>query len=269
MSYIFIQRIRVCGANAQSAYWVVSGPSPFAYLGFSRKLVIDMTGEVGKSSEISAAILHHDFEIKGEKGEYGSFLPSQLAGAGLTSGGSTDYVGSGMSLSLQPVALCNFTASIIINVGDMFDGIDEGRISSAVRKMRISGGQIQDFARISIVDSLKDIKVPSGFFIQDRKDILVNIPSDKKIATMINAISLKNNDTAFNWVAPMCLGYYPLTEFKERDGVRSALNHAYAEPVVGLIQYVSKHDFYKEGKQVLPFPFWRYKKELDAFVVSC
>jgi CRISPR-associated protein Csy2 len=60
------------------------------------------------------------------------------------------------------------------------------------------------------------------------------------------------------------LGYATLTEFAARKGAREGYLHAYAEPLVGLVQYVSVHRLADR-----PLPLWRYAwPREDVFIVT-
>lgn len=73
-----------------------------------------------------------------------------------------------------------------------------------------------------------------------------------------------------SWLTPTTLGYAAITDFQHREFVRQGSNsederypHAFAEPMVGLVQYVSRRAF---GDR--PIPFWRhYWPQDDVFVL--
>jgi len=264
MSYLLIPRIEVFGANAQSAYTVVSGPSPLAFLGFARKLLIDLRGgDATDTDSVRVAILHHDLEMRGEDSYH--FKPSQLRGAALTSGSngkSNDYVAGGFSMSLQPVALCNLTVSLILSG---FDGSTEDEIGDAVRNLRIAGGHIRDFGRIRSFDSIEAAvkRSGNGYFMTERSDLL-NVQGKEKIRAMLTAVSKREENDG--WLIPINLGFMPITPFTQKEASRGSFPHAYAEPLIGFIQYKNRRALDKEEK---PIPFWRYARAGDAFVASC
>jgi CRISPR-associated protein Csy2 len=267
MSYILIPRIEISGANAQSAYSIVSGPSPLAFMGFARKLFIDLNGgDVTESDQVEVAILHHDLEMRGE--QFFHFHPWQIRGGSLTSsnnGTSSDYVSGTKSMSLQPLALCNLTASLIISG---IDGFGEQEIENAVQQMRIAGGQIQRCGKIVSYTNFSDIRIGNGFFIKDRNDLLSDVPAEKKMSVFLKVLhESKQPKSQFPWLLPMNLGYLPVTPFTEKKSARGQFPHAYAEPLVGLIQYVSPRQLQEQKKGI---PFWRYTRDGNAFVVkSC
>lgn len=263
MSYLLIPRIEVFGANAQSAYTVVSGPSPLAFLGFARKLLIDLRGgDATDTDHVRVAILHHDLEMRGEKSYH--FKPSQLRGAALTTGSkgmSNDYVAGGFSMSLQPVALCNLTVSLILSG---FDDFTVDQIDDAARNLRIAGGHIRDFGPIRSFDSKDDAvrRSGNGYFMTERSDLL-DVPAKDKIKAMLTAVSKREKDDG--WLIPINLGFLPITPFTQKEASRGSFPHAYAEPLIGFVQYKTRRALDEEEKLI---PFWRYARAGDAFVAS-
>ena len=265
MSYVLIPRIEIFGANAQSAYPIVTGPSPLAFLGFARCMALDLGGE--QSEKIQVAILHHDIEMRGEGDKYGSYRPSQFRGAALTvnskAGASSDYVVGGLSMSLQPVALCNLTVSLIISG---LDGFSESEIQEQVLVMRIAGGHIRQTGRVKRFETIDAAakRAGSGYFVTERRDIL-NVPADEKIKAMLLAMTQRKEGDG--WILPMNLGFLPVTPFTEKLASRKGLKHAYAEPLIGLVQYKTRRALADEKQNI---PVWRYSTSGDAlFATNC
>ena len=72
-----------------------------------------------------------------------------------------------------------------------------------------------------------------------------------------------------SWLAATVLGYAMTTPFARRRGVRMTDDgttplHAWCEPLLGLVQYVSRH---RHGQR--PIPFWRMEwMQDDVFIVT-
>lgn len=269
MSYILIPRIEIFGANAQSAYPVVTGPSPLAFLGFARKLLIDLG--VPDSENVKVAILHHDIEMRGE-GFY-NFIPAQCQGAALTTdgkrGGSVDYVNANdTSMSLQPTALCNMIMSLIITG---LNDHSEGRILDKALALRIAGGHIRNIGRIRRFDEIDHAvkRAGSGFFITERDDLL-DVSADRKIDGLLRGMSNykenKENKEGDGWILPVNLGFLPITPFTDKLlSSRGGFSHAYVEPLIGMIQYRTRRMLIQDE---LPVPFWHYGRVGSAFVAT-
>ena len=76
---------------------------------------------------------------------------------------------------------------------------------------------------------------------------------------MVEALGMQpaaeGNDT---WLSAACLGYAAITPFEHRGGVRCGYTHAFAEPLVGMVQYRSLRQRRKEAdaKKNLQSPAW-------------
>lgn len=266
--YIVIPRITVSGANAQSAWWLVSGPSPLAWVGLVRKLSRDMG--VKDCHKINVAILHHDLEMRGEI-FYGDLHPYQLnRAAALTTsknGTSNDYSSKGLKLSmgLQPVALCNLTATLVI------EGLDDVSVEDLTRRLmqsRLAGGTITGCGRIKSLEWGAILSaIGNGFFLKSRSDLLENISAIDRMDKFIKELhdSKSGDKTERKWMVPMNLGYLPITPFCPTPSARNNLPHAYAEPLVGLVEYLSKRALQPDELADL---FWGYHQEGAAFVVK-
>jgi CRISPR-associated protein Csy2 len=66
-----------------------------------------------------------------------------------------------------------------------------------------------------------------------------------------------------SWLAPAVLGYAMTTEPAHRAGVRGDHEHAFAEPLIGLVQFVSQR------QHTGPVPWWRHGWSADdVFLVT-
>lgn len=272
--YIIIPRIEVSGANAQSAWWLVSGPSPMAYLGLVRNIAIQ--SGIQNSYKINVAIIHHDIEYRGEFDKNHNFIPAQYKGACLTNSNdkksgaerSNDYVKGTLSLSMQPTALCNIKATLVI---EGLSAITETEIDKRLSCSRLAGGQIQSFGKIERLEYGAIFpRIGSGYFLKDQSDLLKGISPDRMIASLMELLRPKQ-DANGKWIkneqrlAPMSLGYLPITPPSYKASARTDIPHAYAEPLVGLIEYLPKS---KTQKNDLEHLFWGYKQVGKALVVA-
>ncbi len=269
--YIIIPRIEVFGANAQAAWWLVSGPSPMAYLGLVRNIAIQ--SGIPDSHKVNVAIIHHDIEYRGEFDEYDNFLPAQYKGACLTSSKdgpqrSKDYAAGSLSMGLQPSALCNISTTLVI---EGLSAVTDTEIAKRLSCSRLAGGQIQTFGKIERVgyDAILS-RLGSGFFLKDQSDLLKDVPPEQKIARMMEILRRKQDSNGKwikneQWLAPMSLGYIPITQPTIKTSTRTDLPHAYAEPLVGLIEYLAKS---KTQKTDLSHLFWGYQQVGKALVVT-
>lgn len=263
---ILIRDIQVNGANAQSAWWLVSGVSPLAWLGLARSMSIRLNG-LANSEQVRVSIIHHDIAMRGNV-FYGDITLHQPRGGAFTTrrnGMSSDYPAQApQSLSEQPIALCNLRASLVIHG---IPDVTEAAITDFIQEARVAGGQIQEFGNIQIAewDVLKK-QLPRGYAIAERRD-LDQVPAADRLGWMLHKLwEKKEVDSPDSWLSPMCLGYLALTKRERRHGARLGLPHAYAEPLVGMVQYLSIGKLQQEQKNI---PIWRYANpERDVFVAT-
>lgn len=250
--YLVLPRIDISDANAQPAWWIIGPPPPTAYWGFAYALGMSIDAKPE-----SIAIVHHHIEYQGEY-FYRQFHPQQYRSA--TYIDHDDYSSRNPhQLSGQPTARCRLTLSIVLRVSDEdASGIDLAHVADFLRTARIAGGAIDGFRRPQINDRMGEVRgvVRTGFCLHDRQDLMVGSERDTdNLDTLLrvtrDAQDTRNEDDAsLGWLMPTTLGYRAVTTFEQRDGVRQGLDHAYAEPLVGLVQYRSLR---KHG-----WAFWKH-----------
>lgn len=273
MSYLLLPRLRIRAANALAGNLAISPAQVLACVLFGHNLGLK-TG----CKPLRVAILHHDAQLLGEYGSDGfyDFHPQQRRGATFIDG--VDYSSKNpLALSLQPTASCHLTLSLLIQVQG---GINEKRVENFLRTARIAGGNIDGHAKIETGNELDELHLPKGFWLIERSDLLQGEGSP--VDALVAAIGRKPaRDTAppapadgtppplpESWLAASVLGYAMTTPFETRAGVRQTdagvtPPHAFCEPLLGLVQYVSPRDY---GQR--PIPWWEHGwLQDDVFVV--
>lgn len=271
MSYLLLPRLRIRAANALAGNAAISPAQVLACVLFGHNLGL----KTGCKPQ-RVAILHHDAQLLGEYGNDGfyDFHPQQRRGATFIDG--VDYSSKNPhALSLQPTASCHLTLSLLFEV----DGrINTDKIKRFLRTARIAGGNIDDHGEIEAADDLDALHLPKGFWLIERSDLLQceGSPVDALVAA-IGRKPTKPETTELtdtppplpeSWLAASVLGYAMTTPFETRAGVRQTDQgetplHAFCEPLLGLVQYVSTGDY---GQR--PIPFWEHSwLQDDVFVV--
>ena len=273
MSYLLLPRLRIRAANALAGNLAISPAQVLACVLFGHNLGLK-TG----CKPLRVAILHHDAQLLGEYGSDGfyDFHPQQRRGATFIDG--VDYSSKNPhALSLQPTASCHLILSLLIQVQG---GINEKRVENFLRTARIAGGNIDGHAKIETGNELDELHLPKGFWLIERSDLLQGEGSP--VDALVAAIGRKPaRDTAppapadgtppplpESWLAASVLGYAMTTPFETRAGVRQTdagvtPPHAFCEPLLGLVQYVSPRDY---GQR--PIPWWEHGwLQDDVFVV--
>lgn len=273
MSYLLLPRLRIRAANALVGNLAISPPQVLACVLFGHNLGLK-TG----CKPLRVAILHHDAQLLGEYGSDGfyDFHPQQRRGATFIDG--VDYSSKNPhALSLQPTASCHLTLSLLIQVQG---GINKKRVEHFLRTARIAGGNIDGHAKIETGNELDELHLPKGFWLIERSDLLQSEGSP--VDALVAAIGRKPARDAAppapadgtppplpeSWLAASVLGYAMTTPFETRAGVRQTdagdtPPHAFCEPLLGLVQYVSTRDY---GQR--PIPWWEHGwLQDDVFVV--
>jgi len=245
MTYIVIPRLQVRNANAQPAWWMIGPPAMTAYAGFVHALKL----KLGIDSILSFGVVHHDIQFLGETvfGDLHHLHPHQFRAAALIDKG--DYSSKNANvLSSQPSARCHLEVSIVVRL-PAEETFDPDIVNAFLRGGRLAGGSIVSHADISARGDIENVirKIGTGFAIHERQDLMKKVDGDRDMLDVIlrltdpaaNVARREMRDTSMNWLLPNTLGYLAISDFKERKNVRGGLPHAYAEPLVGLVQYKS------------------------------
>ena len=284
---ILIPRIKVQNANMQTGGFILGGAPLMAAAMFCHNLARQIN-----TQDLGFILIHHDRQILGGHA-YGRFTPAQRRGAVFI--GKTDYSSKNKyALSLQPTASCHLEVSLIIE----FERVrNEKRLADVVQRSRFAGGQIISFEDVQSCESTEQAlqKVRNGFVVQDKKDLLQHYQQLYQVNRLQALVQLlaqkpdnqlpdlegqklegqklegqKQEGQKLSWLSATSLGYALLEQPSEtRTGVRQAdgqdssslrsTPHAYAEPLIGLVQYQSLRDVSQvEDSEQLDSLYWRY-----------
>ena len=257
MSYLVFPRVRVQAANMLSASFLMGGPPVFAAYGLGEALCFHLGGG---AKVTGMALIHHNREALGQS-FYGVFSPQQRRAAAFTFGKSangSDYSSKNPhALSLQPVACAHLRVSIIWEL-EQVAGVKEAR--EFLHRARLSGGLVTGHGEIVLEDSLEAAfdRVGNGYVVTDRRDMLED-KGKNQAELLVEALGAQPSAGEDNtWLSATCLGYAAITSFEHRGGARCGYPHAFAEPLVGLVQYRSLRQWRKEAdaEEALWRPVW-------------
>lgn len=257
MNYTLIPHMKVQAANIHSCGFMVGGAPLMAASLFAHAIArqLDVPDE-------GIILIHHDRQELGKwttKGIYTDpkdkktylglipqFLPQQRRGAVYID--KTDYSSKNKhALSLQPTVTAHLDISLILAL----EGVSNtGLLDKLIRdQTRFAGGQIISIGKIAHYGDLWDVteKMPNGFLVQDRQaDLLAHQQATglNRIEALVDLLAMRaDGEAARSWMSAAVLGYALLEAPVKRAGAREGYAHAYAEPLVGLVQYVSKRQF--------------------------
>ena len=272
MSYLVFPRVRVQAANMLSCSFLVGGPPIFAAYGLGEALCHHLGGK-GRVSGL--AFIHHHRQALGQSNKYGQFMPQQRRGAAFTfDWGSKDWKGSDYSsknkyaLSLQPVACAHWLVSLI---WDLENVRDEAGACRFLHQARLAGGLITQHGKIVFTETMTEALdcVRNGYIVLDRRDLL-EYPGCNQAESLVQALgavfSAKSGNT---WLSATCVGYAAITDFAHRARAREGYLHAFAEPLVGMVQYRSLRQWQKEKQGLEEDALWRPRwLQDDVFVLQ-
>lgn len=261
MNFLYLPRIRVQAANAYATSWLINTAPVMALNMFAHNL-----GRNIDAFPKGVAVLHHDAQLLGEKGPafYGRFHPQQRRGATFID--VLDYPQGSHSLSLQPTASCHLTISLVLAFDE---GVDIDAVNDFMKSARISGGQVIGCGEPVVISDEEKLRhrLKTGFWIIERPDLMQSGGDPLDAVIKVTGVKQRNAETGKilnSWLVPTVLGYAAITGFEQRGGVREDYPHAYAESLVGLVQYVSIRD---HGER--PIPFWHHHwPREDVFVIN-
>lgn len=257
MKYLVLPRLEVKNANAQPSIWLVTAPAPTAYMGFAHNV-----GRMLGAAARGVVIVHHDYALRAERIKH-EVLPHQFRAASLIN--STDYASSNRyALSLQPQARCD----VVVSLGIAFDddaAIPMSQLHAWLPAARVAGGTLDSWAKPAICLDMSALRarVGYGWAVRERADLMACQPHERD---RLDALLRATHASAYEvdpWVMPTLLGYRAITPFARRSRARDDYPHAFAEPLIGLIQYESLRQLRDERL------LWRYTQPTaDTFVVT-
>lgn len=276
--YLLLPRLEVRNANAVSSYWALSPEVVMAARQFGHALARYL-GTV--PNEAGVAIIHHHVEMLGERLPKDRFFrPHQRRGAVFID--PHDYSDKNKhALSMQPTASMHLRVSLVLRF-HAGTALDRTRIQRFLHGGRLKGGQIVEHGKIEVVDRESAVldRFHSGYVVVERPDLLHMLEGDSDIVDPFfralagiekNSQGGAENDSKVDqkknhsWLVPAILGYATISDIRFRPGAREGYPTAYAEPLVGLIQYQS----IRKAKQSESLPFWDYHyPEPGVFVVT-
>lgn len=260
--YLHIPRMEISHANFLTCWWAISTPGPWAAVGFSHNLGLKAGFNVD-----SVALIHHDAQPLIESiGGY-ALAPQQIKGASLIAEGTTgqptsDYSKGSMNLSLQPSVKGHLTVSLLVKI-PFSEVIDLDSVNAYLYSAKFAGGQVLAHGKVAVYDSISKAaqNIKTGFSVLNRQDVVESLMAEKGI-TAIEAIleaTSSNNPNRLPWASVSVMGYCPVSPFSVKKHVREGYAHAYAEPAVGLIQYVPARS---------QFEFFKYHQSIDNFLIQ-
>ncbi len=305
--YLTLPRLEISHANAQASGHVINACPVMAITLFAHNLarhVYQSSPYTLPYEQVRVAILHHDAQLLGEGGANGFFNFQPQLRRGATFIDKTDYSSKNPhALSLQPTATCHLTLTLLLEL-PAAPNLDE--VKAFLRQARLAGGKVERHEAPTVQSGdVEDLlsQLPGGFWVVERTDLMQTDPDP--LTALYRAIAYQHADPAplplaekagddhapakdwssdtprplpMSWLVPTVLGYAGITPFARRGGVRmsndrrtgelTTPDHAFAEPLLGLVQYVGRRRWV-ESHPIEAIPFWQPQwLQDDVFVVT-
>ncbi len=244
LKHIYTQR-----ANMMQTHYLACATPVFAAVMLGHAIA----ARLGKK-DLGVGIIHHDasLHIEDIPTTDGALigLPCQFQGAtgDIASGGTGPRQNS-----LQPGITGDLDISLILRIEDG-KGIGDVKKVIANMGLRLAGGKVPNLPEIFEAENLKSAirSCGRGYWVSDATQTV-----RERMASGMSVVEAVLGRIPQRWYVPATLGYRALTRFEKRWGVRDNLNHAYCEPVVGLVRYDSVFSLFR--KDSVPTVLWSHK----------
>lgn len=270
MKYVVIPNMTVQAAQALACNFVVNSAPIFASSMFAHALQRKTGLPVSR-----VAYNHLDAELLAENSApfyFGAFQPQQRKGAVLIN--KKDYAGPGFvpSQSFQPTFSQHLRVTLVLETP--LDDVPQEillAIDAFLRHGKLAGGTITGHDALTVCETQEGVlaRCLAGFWLVSRPDLLSH--GEHMLTQFVTNATRKD----MAWVMPVVVGYAAITPQAHRSNVRAVMAaddptqiaaplHAFAEPLVGLGQFVSVGEY---DKQILPL--WQQTTpRLDVWLVE-
>ena len=284
LQYLLVPEIRVSGFNAMGNPYVIGAPGPTALIGWGHALERELRGLNRRSGPAhpvrvagtALAVKECDFD------EGRPLFPAQLAefdrdkaNAGGTPAMVEEVKGHGRFA--LAVALDFAEAEEEEAIEDAWRALRGGRVADLLSRHGFTGGAVDQIAEPQGFDSLEGLRKAfrslRGAALVDRADLLEEEAEAEGDALdrLLDAVALEHRITSDSsggrsieyrrnqpgWLVPYPAGFKAIEEPKERAGAVNGHPHAYAEPLLGIGEYVPTNRLAAGSDSHLWAAFWR------------
>jgi hypothetical protein len=246
MSFLVLRELRVHGASAMGCPLLIGYPTLTAVNGFANVALRSFADIVGlDASDIRLtgfAVVHHTGALR-VYGRYADRLTQKryhwdaAARPGRT---RHDYY---ITPPEKPTPEADITLSLLLRVetdislGAIVDRLSRDDVLD-IAGTRAFGGTLESVAGIVHGTDLRDAmrKVPTGWLLLDRSKELLR-PDTDPLGVLLEKL-FPPTGTPFRRLLPLQAGWRCLTGPTERETPRGAVPHSFAEPLIGLGQFV-------------------------------
>jgi CRISPR-associated protein Csy2 len=244
MDIFVIKGIRAQRANIQQTNYLVAPVPVFAAVMLGHAVA----ARLGKR-DLGVGIIHHSCEShiehipnKKDKKEWLEPHPCQFRGA---TGDIASRGGGPTQNSIQPSVTGDLHVSLILAI-ESGASIDDVRRVVETMGVRLAGGKVVRQPAVLEAEDLWDgiRQCGRGYWVSDANAVV-----RERLDKGMSIVQAVLGPVPGGWYVPATLGYRALTRFEQRGGARDGLDHAYGEPVVGLVRYQSVFSLRDQGQR--------------------
>ena len=230
--YVGIE-ITASNINAFNCHMVYGYPSPFTFWGFAHNIALKLNGKLENERFL---FINHFYEAR-VSGDNFNIAFNRFRS-------SSREASSRPAQTDDPRANINF--SIIFEIYNE-DELHIDDIQELLKSLRFAGGII-DTRKTKVYlenDEISIIKkIRKGYICKEVNLNLTN--SDNHFLSIFDKLKIEKGKSN-GWNMPTLLAYGLIEEPRERDNVRFNYLHAFAEPLVGVVQFKG---FKKYGENI-------------------
>lgn len=229
----------VRGASADNAAFIYGPPSSFAAIGFvgcaCRRAGFEQKPDTGVN------IILHDYALRGighERGRTREASHNGVVSFDQIRSADRDVKGQ----TQLDIPRCDLAVTLIFEVDETTgDRPLDATMTHAVDTMRFASGRIDKFKVSVTAQSVSDAIQRPGFMMIEPL-ISDTTGADLSADPVERLIQLSTPRAGRkHWYTPSLMGFRLLEEPRLRGGVRQNLRHAYCDPLLWLVQWVSAH----------------------------
>jgi CRISPR-associated protein Csy2 len=214
-------------ASGKNAYCVYGNPSPFAFIGFSHALC----ARSGLEQEGGVLAIFHNIEMHANESpfkEYTFDMPRSAQRDSKETRNSSGKTQIDMPMVDLSVSLCFQCTS------EKYDGL-KNLLEETINEMRFAGGVISKSSFRMSETSDKAFKFKPGFVMSSA---LIEDGDGDIFTRTLQKISIQKGKQG--WFSPSLVGFRLIEDPQlNRKGARGGHPHAYADPMIGVVQFKS------------------------------
>lgn len=240
--FVVLRTLTVHGANALGCPLIVGYPTLTAYHGYACAAVRRLAEELGiQPRPVELAVVHHTGQLRAH-GRYRDRLTQKRYVHDAhppPEAGRHDYY---FSPSGSPMPELDLTVSLLVRVEAAYPlGPALGRLGRDAADVAVGpkafGGTVQSHGGLHAAATLEDALrlLPAGHLLGDRSAELLH-PERDPLDRLFDL--LRERDGPRRRLAPVQVGWRGLTSLVERETPRGRAAHAFAEPLIGLVEFI-------------------------------